>query len=401
METFLNNALALCGLLAFCITLPGTLELLLLTIGATHPKRRPPAGGKRDLRLAIVIPAHDEASLIGRCVGSVIASARPAGSCEAAGSCETIVVADNCTDQTAAIARQAGARVIVRENADLRGKGYALRMAFDVLLEEGFEAFLIVDADSILSANLVTEVKHRLAAGAAAVQCRYRISNHDASMRTRLMDLAFLAFNVMRLKGRSGWGLSAGILGNGFGLRRETLTRVPWEASSIVEDLEYHLRLVDARERVDFINEATVYGETPATGGSARVQRSRWEGGRLRMAREWAPKLAAEIARGKWRLTEPLLELLLLPLAYHVLLLLFALVMMPYPFREWALAALLLVVLHVTWAASLGGQLWKNAAALLAAPFYIFWKMSTVISVLSASRRNAGWARTARDSQEP
>jgi cellulose synthase/poly-beta-1,6-N-acetylglucosamine synthase-like glycosyltransferase len=394
MEPAVRLVLSLLGFAAMLTTLPGSLELLLLTVGAARAKRRSAEGAVRDLRLAVVIPAHNEAALIGRCVASVRASAGAT-----AGYCEIVVVADNSTDETAAIAHASGARVLIRRNDRLRGKGYALRFAFDQLLGEGVEAFLIVDADSVLSANTVSEVRRTLAGGAVAAQCRYRISNHDASIRTRLMDLAFLAFNVMRPKGRSGLGLSVGILGNGFAVRGETLTKVPWDASSIVEDLEYHLRLVEAGERVDFIDEATVYGETPAGGGGARVQRSRWEGGRLRMAREWAPRLVGEVARGKWRLTEPLLDLLLLPLGYHTLLLLLAAIMLPHPLRECALAALLLVAVHVIWAASLGARLWRNMVTLAAAPFYVLWKITTLVSVILSSRRNAGWARTARDSQ--
>jgi cellulose synthase/poly-beta-1,6-N-acetylglucosamine synthase-like glycosyltransferase len=395
---FLKVLLFLGGICALAAAVPGTLDILLVTTGlattgAARKRRQPAATIWEDLRLAVVIPAHNEAALIARCVESIAASA------QGAGNCETVVVADNCTDETAAHASLAGARVLIRRNAELRGKGYALRLAFDQLQAEGFGAFLVVDADSMVSSTLVSEVKRRLSAGSTVVQCRYRISNYSASIRTRLMELAFLAFNVLRPKGRSGWGLSAGILGNGFALRAETLRKIPWDAASIVEDLEYHLRLVAAGERVDFIDEATVYGETPAGGEAARVQRSRWEGGRLRMAREWTPKLALAVARGKGRLAEPLLELLTLPLAYHILLLAFALIVLPWPFRELAAAALALVAIYVLVAAFLGGQFLKTLAALAAAPFYVIWKLTTLAGVFSASRRDAGWVRTGRDSQ--
>jgi cellulose synthase/poly-beta-1,6-N-acetylglucosamine synthase-like glycosyltransferase len=390
---FLRVVLFLCGICALLAAVPGILEMLLVTLGAARRRKQPVGAGFEDLRLAVVIPAHNEAAFIGRCVASIAASAQHAGNCG------IVVVADNCADETAALAAEAGARILVRQNADLRGKGYALRMAFDRLQAEGFGAFLVVDADSIVSSNLVSDVKRRLWAGSMAVQCRYRISNYNASIRTRLMELAFLAFNVVRPKGRSGWGLSSGILGNGFALRSETLQKIPWDAASIVEDLEYHLRLVAGGERVDFVDEATVYGETPAGGEAARVQRSRWEGGRLRMAREWAPRLALAVARGRLRLAEPLLELLMFPLAYHVLLLSFALLVLPWPFREFAAAALALVVAHVLLAALAGGQFLKTAVALAAAPFYVMWKVTTLGAVFSASRRNAGWVRTGRDGE--
>jgi cellulose synthase/poly-beta-1,6-N-acetylglucosamine synthase-like glycosyltransferase len=393
MMAILKVASVVLGASALLAALPGTFELLLLTLGTARKRKIPDQPDTATLRLAVVIPAHDEALLITRCVESVSLSARRYEGCE------IVVVADNCSDETAALAVEAGARVLVRQNAELRGKGYALRMAFDQLQADGFNAFLVVDADSIVSPNLVREAGQRLAAGATAVQARYRVANDNASMRTRLMDLAFLAFNVARPRGRAGWKLSAGILGNGFALRAETLQQVPWDAASIVEDLEYHLRLVSAGQRVDFIDAATVYGEIPAGGKAAKVQRSRWEGGRLRMAREWAPKLATQLARGEWRVAEPLLDLLTLPLAYHVLLLTFAALILPAPWREVAVAAMVVVLMHVISACVLGGNPWKTARALFSAPFYIIWKLTTLSGVFSASRRSAGWLRSARDGQ--
>ncbi len=388
----LHTLLGALGILLVVATVPGAVELLILTVGSARKARRQGDGQRQNIRLGIVIPAHNEASLIGRCVANIAASA------PSPGVRETVVVADNCTDQTAMLATEAGARVLVRTDSERRGKGYALRMAFDQLQAEGFNAFLVIDADSMVSPNLVNEVVLRLGAGAAAVQCRYRVANESASLRTRLMDVAFLGFNVLRPKGRAGWALSAGILGNGFGLRGETLQKVPYTAASIVEDLEYHLRLVVASERVDFINEATVFGEIPTGGAAARVQRSRWEGGRLRMASEWVPRLLAGIARGQWRLIEPLLDLITLPLAYQVLLLLFT-IFLPAPFREYAVGALGIVALHVLAAALLGGNPWKSVLALATAPFYIVWKITTLDAVLSASGRGARWVRTGRDNE--
>lgn len=390
MSSLASDFLIRAGACALAATVPGTLELTLLTLGSLRRSRQFNPGGYR-LRLAVIIPAHNEAKLITRCVNSVTASARHSGYCQ------IVVVADNCTDNTEALAAATGARVIVRDNPELRGKGYALNLAFQQLEQDHLDAFLIVDADSVVSTNLIGEVKRALAGGAAAVQCRYRILDAGQSLRTRVMDLAFLAFNVMRPKGRSGWGLSAGILGNGFALSAEALRRAPWDAASIVEDLEYHLRLVTASQRVDFINAATVFGATPPGGRAARAQRLRWEGGRLRMAREWCPRLAAEILRGKWRSAEPLLDLLLLPLSYHVLLLGLAFLVLPNPLACYALAGLCLVAIHVAGAVLLGEHPLDSALALLASPFYIVWKMTTLRGTISASRRDASWVRTGRD----
>jgi len=378
------------GTAALAATLPGTVELVLVTSGALlRPQRCAPLA-PADCRLAVVIPAHNEAALIARCVQSIFDSIpKPEAD-------QVVVIADNCTDETAALATAAGARVIVRTNQELRGKSHALRLGFETLSAEGFSAFLVIDADSLVSPNLLSKVLERLNSGAGAVQCRYQVANSSVSMRTRLMDVAFLAFNVLRPKGRAGFGLSCGVLGNGFALRADTLTAIPYAADSIVEDLEYHLRLVTHSAGTEFLNDATVYGEIPSGAEAARVQRSRWEGGRLRMAREWVPRLAAAVVSGKLSLLEPLLELLTLPLSYHGLLLISAL-LLPGIHRMFAVAGLAVVGVHVLVATWLADHPWKTLMALATAPFYVLWKLTTLDSVFSASRRNADWVRTGRD----
>lgn len=380
------------GIFILVVTLPGSLEVLLLTVGAWRKSAIRGGNIRRKVSLAVVIPAHNEASLIEQCITSI----RESALCPDA--CAIVVVADNCTDETARLAIAAGARVLERRDEERRGKGYALQMAFDRLQEEGFDAFLVIDADSVVSLNLISAVKERLESGAPAVQCRYRVANRDASLRAGLMDAAFLAFNVLRPKGRSGWGFSAGILGNGFALHRETLQKLPYTAASIVEDLEYHLRLVAAGEKVDFIDQATVFGEMPGGSEAARSQRSRWEGGRLRMAREWVPRLIRGIARCQWRLAEPLLDLLTLPLAYQILLLLFG-VALPAPFRQYAAGALAVTGVHVISASFLGERPWRTIRTLAYAPFYILWKVTTIAAVFSFMGPKATWVRTARESE--
>lgn len=123
--------------------LPGSVELLLLTFGGALPARR---GGRPQgaavVKVAVVVPAHDEEVGIGSTVESLLAG-EPASA-----SFSVVVVADNCSDATAARAREAGARVLERTNAEQRGKGYALDFAFQTLLPEGWDAFLVVDADT-------------------------------------------------------------------------------------------------------------------------------------------------------------------------------------------------------------------------------------------------------------
>lgn len=374
-------------------TLPGVLELGFLTLGGFRPVPETLSPCDRRIRLAVIVPAHNEEKLIGACVESLLKSAAAAG-CEH--EVRIIVIADNCDDETACIAARAGAQVLERQDTNLRGKGYALELAFTHALHNEFDAVFVVDADSIVTANTIGVVANALAAGANAVQIRYEVRNAGDSYRTRLMRLALLGFNVVRPRGRGFWTLSAGIFGSGFGLSKETMLNVRYAAHSVVEDLEFHLQLVRSRKKVQFLDSATVYGEMPAAGTGVVTQRSRWEGGRLLLARTASVPLLRDILRGRWRLVEPLLDLLSLPLAYQVLLLSMLLAFGSVGFKAYALAGLVVTMCHVLAAAAAGGAFLSNLRALLTVPFYLGWKITMLPAVVYASRRNTNWIRTDR-----
>ena len=132
IATLVFFILLLAKIMILCLTLPGTLELLTLTLAALAPKK----GLVLDYsiskillpKLAVVIPAHNEANGISACIGNVQASLNQVSNCD------LIVIADNCQDDTADRAKSAGARVLIRHDAVNRGKGYALDYAFTALL---------------------------------------------------------------------------------------------------------------------------------------------------------------------------------------------------------------------------------------------------------------------------
>jgi cellulose synthase/poly-beta-1,6-N-acetylglucosamine synthase-like glycosyltransferase len=387
------------------LTLPGTIELACLTFGALplagrvktrgtlRAKRR--GKGTQDRipirRLAIVVPAHDEIASIAACVRSLSRCDRPA-TLDAA---DIIVIADNCTDQTAELASRAGARVIERHDSQRRGKGFALQFAFVKLLGEGFDAILVVDADTVVDPNLLTEVVRIFDQGADGIQARYLPLDVTESPRARLRNIALTAFNFLRPLARDRLGMSCGITGNGFALRRETLEAVPYKADSIVEDLEYHVSIVRAGLRIRFASATTVRAPVPVGGVAARTQRARWEGGRARMIGKYAPALASEVFHN-FRLLEPLLELLLLPLALHVSLLVGGLAIPFFPVQIYSIFALALVGLHVALAVKLGGGGWADLRGLVAVPAYLAWKVSLVAPTLRSARSSSEWRRTER-----
>lgn len=383
------------GLLAVVLVLltgPGTLYLLILSLAGGRRVVPSAAQGLREGALVVVVPAHNESAGIGRTLTNLLAVAARDGNTT------VCVVADNCDDDTAAVARACGARVLERRDPDRRGKGYALDFAFRALAPEGFVAFVVIDADTVAEDSLLLVLRQHLGAGALAVQTRYSVLDANASPRHRLAELALSAFNVLRPRGRHALGWSAGILGNGFALSRDALQAVPYTATSVVEDLEYHLRLIEANMRVHFADGTTVRGAMPSNAGGQQNQRARWEGGRLRMLRQHGPSLLVRGVSGQGRLLEPLLDLLLLPLAYHAVLLV-ALLLLP---LTWAqlLGALGLgvLVLHVLLAAQVGGLgFYRLFTTLLQVPRYVLWKLWMVRKTARNAAASAAWVRTDRD----
>ncbi|MGF1469605.1 MAG: glycosyltransferase family 2 protein [Sandaracinaceae bacterium] len=380
------------GLATSAMTLPGTAELALLTVGSLLDGDGPRGDPTTVGTLAVVVPAHNEAAHVAACVRSLRAAVAPPGGHR------LVVIADNCTDETAALAREAGAEVIERDDPDRRGKGYALERAFEhVLADPSVEAVLVVDADTSVEPNFLVAMASAFAGGADGVQCRYLVGNPDASPRARLMNVALLAFNVARPKARERFGLSVGILGNGFGLHRRVLEALPYTARSVVEDLEYHLMMVRRGFRVRFVEATAVTADVPVRSDAQASQRARWEGGRYRMIREHAPALVGEVARGRLRLLEPLGELLLLPLATHVGLLGVTLVIPYPPTQAYAAASLGLVGAHVLAAIKAGGGTAEDLSALARVPWYVVEKARMLPRLLAASKRGQAWIRTARD----
>jgi hypothetical protein len=260
-----------------------------------EPEQSPrPAG----LNLVVVVPAHDEEDQITRTLRSIQTSGDPGGA-------RIVVIADNCTDHTADIARYAGAEVWERVDPVRRGKGQALAWAFSRMVDDTtIDAVCVVDADCEISANLLPALAARLAAGAEAVQAPYLISNPHASSAAALRWAGFALFNVVRPLGRDRLGLSSGLLGTGMAFSRRLLERSPWSAFSYAEDRDQHMRWVLDGARVEFVPEARVVSAAPSTAAAGQAQRARWDSGRAQLA----VRLSARLLR-RWLRTGELAAL--------------------------------------------------------------------------------------------
>ncbi len=360
----------------------------------------------RTIRLAVVIPAHDEELMIARTVRSLLAAG-----CSSSEDCTgtqwrppVLVVAHNCSDATAVVAAAAGASVVSLSNPLMRGKGAALRYGLEAAHRSGANAFLVMDADSVASPDLIMSIASALEAGAEAVQCRYELEKPVAGAVTslaRLRVMAFRGINVLRARGRAGLGFSAGIFGNGFAVTEAVLDRVPFSADSICEDLEYHIKLVCAGVRVEWVENAAVYAPLSAPGSARASQEARWEGGRAHVATRGTLRLLGAAGRGNWRALEALAEAWSLPLSRGVVALLLTLLLPVHWLHVFAMVCGVLACLYVLEAATLGDEPWRDLSALAMAPVHIAWKLLITPLVLRQARKRAEWARTRREVQQP
>jgi glycosyltransferase involved in cell wall biosynthesis len=248
------------------------------------------------LKMVILVPAHNEAASIAATVHSLQQLDYPDGAYE------ILVIADNCQDETASVARNAGATVLERQDAAARGKGYALEFAVAHLQErtELPDALVIIDADTQAAANLLAVFHNYFRAGYDWLQAYYSVANPEASWRTHLMTYALSLFNGVWLLAQDRLGLGATLRGNGMGYRWPALARCPLKAYSLAEDMEYSWRLRLAGESVRFVGETAVYGEMVSQGQAAVSQRLRWETGRQLLIRQFQ----TAIWQTDWRLAQ-------------------------------------------------------------------------------------------------
>ncbi len=354
-------------------------------------------------RFKIVVPSHQEEASIKDTIKSLLCLDWPAQLYE------VVVVADNCTDRTAAVAAEAGARVLVRNDANLRGKGYALEHAFKTILNDGdADAIVVVDADTIVSANLLRSFAARIEKGALAVQAEYGVSNVEASWRTRLMAIALAMFHRERSLARERLGVSCGLRGNGMCFTTNLLKKHPHEAYGLVEDVEYGVAIGLAGVRVHYAEEAFVLGEMVTTAGAAASQRRRWEGGRGKLVREKLPRLIKEaISKNDGMLLDLALDLATPPLSKLAALIGIGLIVEAQIWRTseqvsagmplWTLSAMCLV-LYVLRGVHLSGLGARGLVVLAWAPVYVAWKLVLMLPFWRKGKRGE-WVRTAREKE--
>jgi cellulose synthase/poly-beta-1,6-N-acetylglucosamine synthase-like glycosyltransferase len=227
---------------------------------------------KNEKTFAVVVAAHNEEQVIKDVVKSLKQMDYPNEMYD------VFVIADNCTDKTAIKAKEYGALVYERVDAEKRGKGYALEWMFANIfkMERQYDAVLIFDADNLVSKNFLTEMNKKLIDGYKVVQGYVDSKNPKDSWITGSYSISFWTTNRMFQLSRHNVGLSTQLCGTGFCVDTQILKDLGWGATCLTEDLEFTCKLVLNNQKVGWAHNAILYDEKPLTFAQSFRQRKRW-----------------------------------------------------------------------------------------------------------------------------
>ncbi|HAZ46740.1 MAG TPA: glycosyl transferase [Cyanobacteria bacterium UBA11369] len=352
-------------------------------------------GGDRP-RVAVLIPAHNEAEDIRGTLLTIIPQLTEVD--------RVIAIADNCTDQTAAIARASGALVIERINPNLRGKGYALDYALRFIKSEPPDVVVVIDADCIVHPGTIDRIARQAMALKRPVQATYLMKQKDnPGLKDSISMLAIKVKNLVRFRGLKRLGCPVLLAGSGMAFPWSAISQVCLAGSKTADDMQLAVDLSIAGYPPAFAQEAQITGRLMKQ-QAAKSQRTRWEHGHLEIILTQVPLLLKESVRQRrFDLLAIALDLCIPPLSLLVVIwtaaiggALLAAVLEGYwiPTHFLAIEGLLIFISIVgSWAKFGYDEL--PALTLLAVPFYILWKIPLYLAFLIQPQTN--WTRTERD----
>jgi cellulose synthase/poly-beta-1,6-N-acetylglucosamine synthase-like glycosyltransferase len=377
-------------LLCFFLLVECVAALLPLAIGKSR-QRNP------DVKVAILIPAHNEELAIQSTVQQIIDTTQQPY--------RLIVIADNCTDATATSARLAGATVIERQDKQLLGKGYAMDFGVNFLVSNPPDVVVFIDADCQVEAGTIEKLTKKALRTNHPVQATYLMETpSNPTPKDAISAFAFKVKNLVRSRGMSKLGLPCLLSGTGMAFPWSVIRAVDLASGDIVEDMKLGLNLNIAGYTPLYCPEARVIGNLPQNAQAATSQRTRWEHGHLHTISNYVPMLiGAAIHQGRLDLLGVALDLCIPPLSLLVVV--------------WAgllVSSLLIGILSSFWipvmmATAAGVALmsaiftawWKFSrddlplSQLLSIPIYILWKIPLYLKFFVQPQK--AWIRTERD----
>lgn len=259
------------------------------------PKKKMKDVTNKEHSYALIVAAHNEETVISQMVKSLNQLDYNRDKYE------VFVIADNCTDNTAKYAREAGAQVFERFNDTLKGKGHALEWMFDKIykMDREFDNICIFDADNVVSKNFLKEINKQHNKGYRVVQGNIESKNPYDSWITTAYSISFWMTGKIFQQARYNVNMSCQLSGTGFSVAVPLLKELGWGATCLTEDMEFTAKLILNGEKVGWAHTAYVYDEKPLTLAQSWKQRKRWMQGHADVCSRFAWKLLVKAVKDR------------------------------------------------------------------------------------------------------
>ncbi|MGE4273738.1 MAG: glycosyltransferase family 2 protein [Desulfitobacterium sp.] len=350
---------------------------------------------------ALVVAAHNEEAVIGPLIDNLLNLEYPKELYD------VFVVADNCTDKTALISKNAGALVHQRFNNEKRGKGYALEWMFHRLfkLDRQYDAVIIFDADNLVNETFLVEMNSKLCQGHQIVQCYLDSKNPYDTWVTNTFSITFWLSNRLLQLARYNTGFLNNVLGGtGMCISTKVLKDLGWGATSLTEDLEFTMKALICGIKTTWAHDAIVYDEKPLTFVQAWNQRKRWAQGQVDVAgRYFFPLIYKAFKERKLMYFDAAVHLFQPALVMIGTFFMFANLisgMQPYtqvfsavmPWSAWQILSAIQLVYPIT-ALALERLPWRAYAGLILYPIFIY-SWIPIVFLGFINRKDKSWSHT-------
>ncbi|BAZ09685.1 hypothetical protein NIES4071_14950 [Calothrix sp. NIES-4071] len=347
--------------------------------------------------VVILVPAHNEEIVIASTLEKLMKQLKDND--------RLIVIADNCTDATAKIARTMGTTVIERHDSSLRGKGYALDFGLQFLETDPPDVVVFIDADCTVASGAIHQLTERATATGRPVQASYLMVKpfEEQSSKDTISQFAIIVKNLVRPYGLARFQQSCPLFGTGMAFPWSVIRSVNLASGHLSEDLKLGLDLTIAGHKSLFCPEAKVTAYLPSSLQAAKSQRTRWEHGHLQVIQTYTPTLLKEaIYQRRFDLLVSILDLCVLPLSLLVIVwltLMTSSLIVGVLTASWipsvisaAAGFCFLIAIFIAWGKFASSYLPLHK--LLTVPFYILWKIPVYLQFLINPQST--WIRTER-----
>ena len=346
--------------------------------------------------ITVLVPAHNESGIIQNTLLNI--------NKQLTENDRLVVVADNCSDDTASIANENGAEVLERSDTNKRGKGFALDYGVRYIEKDPTQVVIIIDADCLVDKGALELLAKMAMVKNRPIQSLYLMNYNDPNIKQRIAEFAWLVKNYVRPSGLYNIGMPCQLMGTGMAFPWDIIVNAKLATSNIVEDMKMGLDMAAVGHAPLFCPYACVTSTFPETISAEHSQKKRWEHGHLSILTSVIPgSILSALRLRSINLFVMSLDLIVPPLALLALLVCIVLATtLGYTFITGSFLSLIISSLSIamfTGAVLVSWFLWGRTVLtitdLLKVPFYILGKIPLYITYLF--RRQKEWIRTNRD----